>query len=242
MARWVALIVAGAVSFVLCLMLVGAEFELGMLLLLAAFVLFAAGILYRPRELDGRARAQLATAGLEWGDGIGPVPGEFGPSIPIAGLPVALNRVYRGRSKDYLEQLRATDANLLAARGYVPTSSQYLEGRWRGIDWIAAIALLLLFFIVGIVAIIYLLATKPTGTLTVTYERRIAALPVDGPRPFVPQAAAGMTATSLVAQASGPAAQGQWRCAALNDRGERCGLVANHMGTHRTEAELQGTT
>ena len=174
MPRWLLLLFAGLAAFFLAFVFSDQAFAL--LLLLAGSVLVVVAILFRPREIAAADDARLfARAGEGWGAGIGPVPGEIGPVVPPEGMPYALTRSYHARSKETLERLRLTDANLLAPRGYVPTSSQYLEGRWRGVDWFAAIVFLVLFFIVGIIAIIYLIATKPTGTLTVTYERKAPA-------------------------------------------------------------------
>lgn len=174
MPRWLIILAAGASMMLLAFVASSAgAYNIAMLLLFAGFVALVVAILYRPREIRARDNSRVfGAAGAGWGSGIGPVPGEEGESVPRELLPYSLTRLYRARSRDTLERLRITDSNLLAGRGYVPTSSQYLEGQWRGVDWLAALLMLLLLLIVGIVALIYMALNKPTGTLTVTYERR----------------------------------------------------------------------
>jgi len=175
MSTWLALVLIGMV------VMVGSATVLSttpLLLwgLLGGFIVLSAGILYRPRELHARERnAALGSPGAGWGHGVGPVPGQTGAVIPASGLPLTLTRQYTGFSRSFILEVAAADAELLAARGYRQVSSQYIEGHWRSADWLAAVLLLLFFFIFGLVALVHLASNKPTGTQVVAFERRSAA-------------------------------------------------------------------
>ena len=194
MPRWLLILAGGGAGFVLAFAAsaMGA-YNAALVLLFLGFVAVVVAILYRPREVRTAEDARVFDgAGVGWGTGIGPVPGEMGTMTPAEQLPYALTRVYRARSRNQLERLRLTDGGLLAGRGYVPTSSQYLDGQWRGVDWAVGVLMLLIALIVGVVALVYMAFNKPTGTLTVTYERRgpvsigsAQAPPSDSP-PFAP--------------------------------------------------------
>jgi hypothetical protein len=61
----------------------------------------------------------------------------------------------------------------MAAKGYFPTAQTWAPGQWEAGAFI--VALLLCFFLVGFLALIYMLIVKPEGALTVTYELRVVA-------------------------------------------------------------------
>jgi hypothetical protein len=148
--------------------------------------LLAAGILYRPREVHARQRhAALDSPGAGWGDGVGPVPGQPGAVIPYSQLPQTMTRRYTGYSREFIADVAAADTELLAARGYRKASFDFVIGSWRGSDWLGALFLFVFFFVIGVVALLYLASSKPTGMLLVTYERvgsANASLPPSAPR------------------------------------------------------------
>ena len=113
-----------------------------------------------------------------WGAGVGPSPGQAGSVIPPESLPPVLTRTYKGRPNE-VEILRAVDAEALARRGYYPSSQTYLEGTWSGLAWV--LAFLALIFLIGIIILVYMIAAKPAGTLTVIYERRVPQPPPEAP-------------------------------------------------------------
>ena len=85
-------------------------------------------------------------------------------------LPPVFTRTYLGKPSE-IEVRRTADAAQLAGRGYYPISSDYLYGEWGGWAW--AIALLLVPAVgLGLLIILYMLAVKPSGTLTVNYDPR----------------------------------------------------------------------
>jgi len=63
------------------------------------------------------------------------------------------------------------DAAAMAAKGYHPTSQQYVPGSYGCGSFI--VAALLCFVLIGIIVFIYMLIVKPAGVLTVTYEYRV---------------------------------------------------------------------
>ena len=81
----------------------------------------------------------------------------------------------------------SADAQALAQRGYLPTSESFVEGRWRGIDWLGAIIFAILFFLIGLVIIFYMATNKPGGVATVHYTRSGSGLSplAAAPRPEV---------------------------------------------------------
>lgn len=168
--RWPWLIIGGIA--LMAVPLTGALGDTGLLLLPVGFVVMSAGILYRPREVNGRIRhAALDNAGADWGAGVGPIPGQPGPVVPPPQLPPTITRRYIGYSREYLLELAEVDAKLLAARGYHRISSEYVEGKWRDVDWLLGCAFLFFFFIVGLVWLIHMASSKPVGVQFVTYER-----------------------------------------------------------------------
>ena len=67
------------------------------------------------------------------------------------------------------------DAAKLAERGYFPISQSWAQGTWGCGAFV--VALILCIVLVGILVFIYMLLVKPAGTLTVTYEKRVADTP-----------------------------------------------------------------
>jgi hypothetical protein len=187
--RWLVLVFAGVGTLLFGLTV----FSSSMLALVGLFggpTLIAAGILYRPREVRSRQRrGALDGLGAGWGDGIGPVPGQPGPVIAREALPARLTRRYTGYSREFVGELEVADGGLLAARGYRRVSSEYVEGKWRGVDWAAAAFLLLFFFLFGVLALIYLAATKPVGTQVATYELIGTSASIGEARPVLAAAA-----------------------------------------------------
>jgi hypothetical protein len=78
-------------------------------------------------------------------------------------------KTYKGKQSQTAERFRA-DAIEMAARGFFPKVQSWAPGQWRGGDFLAAF--LLCFFLIGFIALVYMLIVRPDGTLTVTYERQ----------------------------------------------------------------------
>ena len=85
--------------------------------------------------------------------------------------PPVLTRAYHGKPADVALQ-QEIDAQALALEHYYPTSENYQAGEWGSGAWALA-ALLILAFGLGLLVLIYLVAVKPAGYLTVIYERRV---------------------------------------------------------------------
>jgi hypothetical protein len=85
--------------------------------------------------------------------------------------PVILVRVYPGYHEEALE-LFQIDAEDLAVHGYVPVAQSYAEGRYAG--WYLTLAAILVIFVIGIILLVYMAATRPPGNLAVTYMLRSA--------------------------------------------------------------------
>jgi hypothetical protein len=83
-------------------------------------------------------------------------------------------RAYEGKQGEAAACLQA-DSIEMAAEGYFPTWQNWAPGEWAREAYVVA-ALLIFLFGVGILILAYLLIVEPAGTLTVTYERRAAAL------------------------------------------------------------------
>jgi hypothetical protein len=83
--------------------------------------------------------------------------------------PVILVRVYPGYHEEALE-LFQIDAEDLAVHGYVPVAQSYAEGRYAG--WYLTLAAILVIFVIGIILLVYMAATRPPGNLAVTYMLR----------------------------------------------------------------------
>lgn len=89
---------------------------------------------------------------------------------PEGGSPIFI-RGYRGKTYEDLIEAYHRDSLLLYLQGYEPAGQHYVEGRWP--ITMAVLATVLVFlFLVGVFLWLYMLATRPTGTLTVTYVRR----------------------------------------------------------------------
>jgi hypothetical protein len=88
----------------------------------------------------------------------------------LAGHPPTIVRVYRGNQQSDVTPSFRKDADILAGRGYTPTTQSWAEGQWGGGAFL--VALLLCVVLIGFVVFLYLLVVKPEGTLTVTYARQ----------------------------------------------------------------------
>jgi hypothetical protein len=105
-------------------------------------------------------------------------------------------RTYRGSQAAATKDFRA-DAASMAASGYFPTSQSWAPGSYGCGAFL--VALLLCFLLIGILVFIYMLFVKPSGTLTVTYEWRAAALPAaSGDEKTCPQCAETVKAAAKV--------------------------------------------
>lgn len=78
-----------------------------------------------------------------------------------------LVRNYKG-SETRATEFYKRDSKLMSKKGYYPTSQNWVPGSYG--CGMFLIALILCFFIVGILVFIYMLLVKPDGTLSVTYE------------------------------------------------------------------------
>jgi hypothetical protein len=156
--------------------------------ILVGLIFLVAAVVMRPRDRRARLVAQYAAFGHDWGDGIGPGPDETGSVVSIEQLTRSLHREYAGRSDFEVRTKRAADGAALGSRGYLPVSETFVEGSWRGSQWVLAFLLLAIAIIPGAAALIYMASNKPGGTATVTYERA-------GTEP-APIGAATMTAAS----------------------------------------------
>jgi hypothetical protein len=85
--------------------------------------------------------------------------------------PVILVRVYPGYHEEAVE-LFQIDAEDLTTHGYVPVAQSYAEGRYAG--WYVTLAAILVVFVIGILVLVYMAATRPPGNLAVTYMLRSA--------------------------------------------------------------------
>ena len=74
---------------------------------------------------------------------------------------------YKG-SETGATEIYKRDSKLMAQKGYLPTSQNWVPGSYGCGMFI--VALILCFLIVGILVFIYMLLVKPDGTLSVTYE------------------------------------------------------------------------
>jgi Ca2+/Na+ antiporter len=166
------LFLAAIIAFVV--MAIGSRESWAFVAFLIGMALLIMAIIRRPREKRERLVASLRDHGSNWGDGIGPSPEETGPVVPLGQVPSTLTRSYSGRSDFDVRTRRAADTAALARRGYFPTSETFIEGRWRGSDWLGAVVFLLLFLIVGLVVLAYMATNRPGGTATVFYTRNPA--------------------------------------------------------------------
>jgi hypothetical protein len=91
-------------------------------------------------------------------------------------------KTYHGREQAAARAFQK-DAADMAAKGYHPTSQQYVPGSYGCGSFI--LAALLCFIVIGIIVFIYMLLIKPPGVLTVTYEYRAPAIQQQAPAPPV---------------------------------------------------------
>jgi len=88
----------------------------------------------------------------------------------VAGGDQVLVRTYSERRLDRTLMAYGDDAVRLAREGYVPVTSTYIQGEW---SWVMVVlAAVLIVFLVGIPILLVMIATRPPGTLVVTYSRR----------------------------------------------------------------------
>ncbi|MGD0122612.1 MAG: hypothetical protein ABSC46_08635 [Candidatus Limnocylindrales bacterium] len=79
-------------------------------------------------------------------------------------------RGYHGRTYEAMIAAFHDDAVLLLQQGYEPACQHYVEGKWGfGLGVLATLTIPL---IVGALVWIQILASRPLGTLTVTYVHR----------------------------------------------------------------------
>lgn len=90
---------------------------------------------------------------------------------PNGGSPIFI-RGYRGKAYEDTIESYYRDSVLLHLQGYEPAGQHYVEGRWSVA--MAVIATVLIPFLVGVIMWLFMLVTRPTGTLTVTYLRPMA--------------------------------------------------------------------
>jgi hypothetical protein len=85
-------------------------------------------------------------------------------------------KTYKGIEGNQEKAIAAfqADSVLMAAQEYYPTSQTWVPGSYSGGLFI--VALLLCIFGIGIFVFIYMLIVKPAGTLSVTYELRLASV------------------------------------------------------------------
>lgn len=78
-----------------------------------------------------------------------------------------LIKTYQGQESEAIIKYER-ESNILRRRGYQPTSQSYQQGQWGCGSFLLAVFFCL--FIVGVLALIYMIIVKPEGTLTVTYK------------------------------------------------------------------------
>ena len=87
--------------------------------------------------------------------------------MPEPGLERVLVRLYPGRTQDQAAQHYGTDAAQLADLGYLPVSQSWAYGQWP--SGLIIVSVILCIFLIGFVLLAVMVATKPDGTLAVTY-------------------------------------------------------------------------
>jgi hypothetical protein len=88
--------------------------------------------------------------------------------------PSILIKTYTGKQGEATALFQA-DSIEMAAKGYFPTWQSWAPGEWTREAYVIAVLLILLFGM-GIFRLAYLVIVEPDGILTVTYERRPAAV------------------------------------------------------------------
>ena len=91
---------------------------------------------------------------------------------PEGSSPVFIRGYHSRKYEELIEEFHR-DAVLLLQQGYLPAGQHYIQGEW-GIGWVL-FAVLTITFLVGILLCFRLLLSRPIGTLTVTYVRRVGA-------------------------------------------------------------------
>lgn len=81
-----------------------------------------------------------------------------------------LVRTYVGAKLEDLVRAYWADARDLGDAGYEPVGQTYIEGRWS--VWEILVAVLTIPIFVGVFLLAYLVTTKPTGSLLVTFVLR----------------------------------------------------------------------
>jgi hypothetical protein len=101
--------------------------------------------------------------------------GGLGSRQPARGEPAEdaggfVVRTYEAHTQRDAISIYVEDADVLAARGYVPVGQSWGDGQWDG--GLFLLALLLSLFGIGLIVLAYMAIIRPDGTLCVTYERR----------------------------------------------------------------------
>lgn len=78
-----------------------------------------------------------------------------------------VTKTYTGKQQEAMQQFH-DDAEKMAEKNYFPTSQTWAAGSYGAGMFL--LALILAFFIIGILIFIYMLIVKPAGALSVTYE------------------------------------------------------------------------
>jgi ribosomal protein L37AE/L43A len=80
-----------------------------------------------------------------------------------------LVKIYKGSEAEATQEFQA-DVEVMAGKGYFPTSQSYAAGSYGCATFV--LALLLCVAVVGILILIYMMIVKPEGVLSVIYEFR----------------------------------------------------------------------
>ncbi len=145
-------------------------------LFVASPIALIVALLLRPRERRARIAAEYASFGRDWGEGIGPGPDQSGAIAQLSQLGPSLSRRYTGRNEFEIRTKQRADDEALRARGYLPATEVYNEGKWNGGQWVLAFILLLFLLIPGLAALVYMARVKPGGTADVLYQRQSGPL------------------------------------------------------------------
>jgi hypothetical protein len=109
-------------------------------------------------------------------------------------------KTYKGSESDANIMFQA-DAAKMAAKGYFPTAQSWAPGNYGCGAFIVAV--LLCFILIGILVFVYMLIVKPAGTLTVTYELRLAAPEASAAEKTCPRCAEQVKAAATVCRFCG---------------------------------------
>lgn len=91
-----------------------------------------------------------------------------------------VTKIYNGGSEKAITKFK-DDCEEMVKKSYVPTSQSWIEGSWRGLDFLIALTFSILFIVLALIIFyyfifivptifIYMLIVKPRGSLCVTYE------------------------------------------------------------------------